>query len=62
MPDPGRSIRAVGEADVARLARLIRDLASQAGLVLRNVRLIFDRTTRPESNLVLGEVVHDYLA
>ena len=27
MPDPGRSIRAVGEADVARLARLIRDLA-----------------------------------
>ena len=33
-----------------------------AGLVqnacLRNVRLIFDRTTRPESNLVLGEVVN----
>jgi 5-deoxy-glucuronate isomerase len=25
---------------------------------LRNVRLIFDRTTRPESNLVLGEVVN----
>jgi 5-deoxy-glucuronate isomerase len=33
-----------------------------AGLVqnaaLRNVRLIFDRTTRPESNLVIGEVVN----
>jgi 5-deoxy-glucuronate isomerase len=33
-----------------------------AGLVqnacLRNVRLIFDRTTRPESNLVLGEVLN----
>ncbi len=33
-----------------------------AGLVqnacLRNVRLIFDATTRPESNLVLGEVVN----
>jgi 5-deoxy-glucuronate isomerase len=33
-----------------------------AGLVqnaaLRNVRLIFDRSTRPESNLVLGEVVN----
>lgn len=33
-----------------------------AGLVqnaaLRNVRLIFDRTRRPESNLVLGEVVN----
>ena len=33
-----------------------------AGLVqnaaLRNVRLIFDRATRPESNLVLGEVVN----
>jgi len=33
-----------------------------AGLVqnagLRNVRLIFDRTTRPEANLVLGEVVN----
>lgn len=33
-----------------------------AGLVqnaaLRNVRLIFDRTTRPESNLVLGEVIN----
>lgn len=33
-----------------------------AGLVqnacLRNVRLIFDRTTRPEPNLVLGEVVN----
>lgn len=33
-----------------------------AGLVqnaaLRNVRLIFDRTQRPESNLVLGEVVN----
>ena len=33
-----------------------------AGLVqnacLRNVRLIFDRTTRPESNFVLGEVVN----
>ncbi len=33
-----------------------------AGLVqnaaLRNVRLIFDRTLRPESNLVLGEVVN----
>jgi 5-deoxy-glucuronate isomerase len=33
-----------------------------AGLVqnacLRNVRLIFDRTTRPESNLVVGEVVN----
>jgi 5-deoxy-glucuronate isomerase len=33
-----------------------------AGLVqnaaLRNVRLIFDRTTHPESNLVLGEVVN----
>jgi 5-deoxy-glucuronate isomerase len=25
---------------------------------LRNVRLIFDRTTRPDSNLVLGEVVN----
>lgn len=25
---------------------------------LRNVRLIFDRTTRPESNLVVGEVVN----
>ena len=25
---------------------------------LRNVRLIFDRTTRPESNLVLGEVIN----
>jgi 5-deoxy-glucuronate isomerase len=33
-----------------------------AGLVqnaaLRNVRLIFDRTTRPDSNLVVGEVVN----
>lgn len=33
-----------------------------AGLVqntcLRNVRLIFDRTTRPDANLVLGEVVN----
>ncbi len=33
-----------------------------AGLVqnagLRNVRLLFDRTTRPESNLVVGEVVN----
>lgn len=33
-----------------------------AGLVqnaaLRNVRLIFDRRTRPESNLVLGEVIN----
>jgi 5-deoxy-glucuronate isomerase len=33
-----------------------------AGLVqnaaLRNVRLLFDRTTRPESNLVIGEVVN----
>jgi 5-deoxy-glucuronate isomerase len=28
------------------------------GACLRNVRLIFDRTTRPESNLVLGEVVN----
>jgi 5-deoxy-glucuronate isomerase len=41
------------------------DLAPEyrgAGLVqdscLRNVRLIFDRTTRPDSNLVLGEVVN----
>ncbi len=41
------------------------DLAAEyrgAGLVqnacVRNVRLIFDRTTRPESNLVLGEVVN----
>jgi 5-deoxy-glucuronate isomerase len=41
------------------------DLAPEyrgAGLVqnaaLRNVRLIFDRTTRPESNLVVGEVVN----
>jgi 5-deoxy-glucuronate isomerase len=28
------------------------------GACLRNVRLIFDRTTRPESNLVVGEVVN----
>ena len=28
------------------------------GACLRNVRLIFDRSTRPESNLVLGEVVN----
>jgi len=41
------------------------DLAPEyrgAGLVqnacLRNVRLIFDRTTRPESNFVLGEVIN----
>jgi 5-deoxy-glucuronate isomerase len=48
-------------------ARLFRpeELAPEyrgAGLVqdacLRNVRLIFDRTARPESNLVLGEVVN----
>ena len=44
---------------------LPRDLQPEyrgAGLVqnacLRNVRLIFDRSTRPESNLVLGEVVN----
>lgn len=28
------------------------------GACLRNVRLIFDRSTRPESNLVVGEVVN----
>ncbi len=33
-----------------------RGLAQEASL--RNVRLVFDRTNRPESNLVLGEVIN----
>jgi 5-deoxy-glucuronate isomerase len=58
-------VRTANDRDFA--ARLFRpsELKPEyrgAGLVqntcLRNVRLIFDRATRPESNLVLGEVVN----
>jgi len=58
-------VRTGNERRFAPRLYLPRDLQPEyrgAGLVqnaaLRNVRLIFDRTTRPESNLVLGEVVN----
>ncbi len=58
-------VRTANEGRFAPRLYLPADLSPEfrgAGLVqnagLRNVRLIFDRTTRPESNLVLGEVVN----
>ena len=57
--------RVENSASFAPRLYLPADLAPEyrgAGLVqdacLRNVRLIFDYTTRPESNLVIGEVVN----
>ena len=58
-------VRTPNERPFAPRLFLPADLAPEyrgAGLVqgacLRNVRLIFDRATRPDSNLVLGEVVN----
>lgn len=58
-------VRTANERDFAPRVFLPSELKPEyrgAGLVqnacLRNVRLIFDRATRPESNLVLGEVVN----
>jgi 5-deoxy-glucuronate isomerase len=58
-------VRTPNERSFASRLFLPGDLTPEyrgAGLVqdacLRNVRLIFDRTTRPEANLVLGEVVN----
>jgi 5-deoxy-glucuronate isomerase len=58
-------VRTPNERDFAPHLFLPPDLKPEyrgAGLVqnacLRNVRSIFDRTTRPESNLVLGEVIN----
>ncbi|HVU15430.1 MAG TPA: 5-deoxy-glucuronate isomerase [Candidatus Didemnitutus sp.] len=58
-------IRTTNRADFAPHLFLPAALTPEyrgAGLVqnacLRNVRLIFDRTARPESNLVVGEVVN----